>query len=69
MLDYPLIHALATVVRQGSFERAAKALFVTPSAVSQRIKTLEERMGTVLVFFTGAAVHCHGSGLAAMPPC
>ena len=49
MLDYPLIHALATVVRQGSFERAAKALFVTPSAVSQRIKPLEERMGTVLV--------------------
>jgi LysR family transcriptional regulator, chromosome initiation inhibitor len=49
MLDYPLIHALATVVREGSFERAAKALFVTPSAVSQRVKALEERMGTVLV--------------------
>ena len=49
MLDYALINALATVVREGSFERAAKALHVTPSAVSQRIKALEERMGTVLV--------------------
>lgn len=49
MLDYPLIYALATVVREGSFERAAKALHVTPSAVSQRVKALEERMGTVLV--------------------
>ena len=49
MLDYPLINALASVVREGSFERAAKALHVTPSAVSQRVKTLEERMGTVLV--------------------
>lgn len=49
MLDYALIHALASVVREGSFERAAKALHVTPSAVSQRVKTLEERMGTVLV--------------------
>ncbi len=49
MLDYALLHALATVVREGSFERAAKALFVTPSAVSQRVKILEERLGTVLV--------------------
>jgi LysR family transcriptional regulator (chromosome initiation inhibitor) len=49
MLDYALINALTTVVREGSFERAAKALHVTPSAVSQRIKALEERMGTVLV--------------------
>lgn len=49
MLDYALLSALAAVVRSGSFERAARQLHVTPSAVSQRVKLLEERLGTVLV--------------------
>lgn len=49
MLDYSLLAALAAVVREGSFERAAKALHVTPSAVSQRVRLLEERIGQVLV--------------------
>jgi LysR family transcriptional regulator (chromosome initiation inhibitor) len=48
-LDYNLLAALAAVVREGSFERAARALHVTPSAVSQRVKLLEARMGSVLV--------------------
>ncbi len=49
MLDYALLSALAAVVRTGSFERAAHQLNVTPSAVSQRVKLLEERIGAVLV--------------------
>src|ERR1700674_5010546 len=49
MLDYPALAALAAVVREGSFERAARALNVTASAVSQRVKLLEERLGSVLV--------------------
>jgi LysR family transcriptional regulator (chromosome initiation inhibitor) len=49
MLDYALLSALAAVVRTGSFERAAQQLNVTPSAVSQRIKLLEERIGAALV--------------------
>src|SRR3954470_4054408 len=49
MLDYALFDALCAVVRHGSLERAARALNVTPSAVSQRVKLLEERVGTVLV--------------------
>lgn len=49
MLDYALLSALAAVLREGSFERAAAVLHVTPSAVSQRIKLLEERLGQVLV--------------------
>ena len=49
MLDYAALSALATVIREGSFERAALALHVTPSAVSQRIKALEERVGCALV--------------------
>ena len=49
MLDYASLSALAAVVREGSFERAARALHVTPSAVSQRIRLLEERVGCALV--------------------
>lgn len=49
MLDYALLEALAAVVREGSFERAAQALHLTPSAVSQRVKLLEQRIGQVLV--------------------
>lgn len=49
MLDYASLAAVAAVVQEGSFERAARALNVTPSAVSQRVKLLEERLGRVLI--------------------
>lgn len=49
MLDYPSLAAVAAVVREGSFERAARSLNVTPSAISQRVKQLEERLGSVLI--------------------
>jgi LysR family transcriptional regulator (chromosome initiation inhibitor) len=49
MLDYASLSAVAVVVREGSFERAARALNVTPSAISQRVKQLEERVGGVLI--------------------
>ena len=49
MLDYAGLSAIAAVVREGSFERAARALKVTPSAISQRVKGLEERLGSVLI--------------------
>lgn len=48
-VDYAALRAVAAVVRTGSFERAAAALNVTPSAVSQRVKHLEERLGAVLI--------------------
>lgn len=49
MLDYASLSALAAVIREGSFERAARALHVTPSAISQRIRQLEEKVGCALV--------------------
>lgn len=49
MLDYASMSAVAVVVREGSFERAARVLNVTPSAISQRVKLLEERLGGVLI--------------------
>jgi LysR family transcriptional regulator (chromosome initiation inhibitor) len=48
-LDGPQLTALAAVIECGSFDAAAEQLHVTPSAVSQRIKALEERVGQVLV--------------------
>jgi LysR family transcriptional regulator, chromosome initiation inhibitor len=48
-LDYAQLAALAAVVREGSFDAAARRLHVTPSAISQRIRALEERCGAVLV--------------------
>lgn len=43
------LEALVAVIDAGSFEAAAKALSVTPSAVSQRIRSLESQLGQVLV--------------------
>lgn len=44
--------ALSAVIEEGSFERAAQRLHVTQSAVSQRVKQLEERLGQTLVVRT-----------------
>lgn len=48
-IDSRQLAAFAAVLREGSFEAAARHLHVTPSAVSQRIKGLEERLGRVLI--------------------
>jgi LysR family transcriptional regulator (chromosome initiation inhibitor) len=49
MLDYKLVHALAMVVQEGGFERAAAFLHLTQSAVSQRVRLLEDQTGQVLL--------------------
>lgn len=49
MFDYKLLEALDMVLRCGSFDAAAKRLHLTPSAISQRIRQLEERHGEVLL--------------------
>lgn len=45
----PQLTAFATVLAEGSFDAAARRLSLTPSAISQRIKTLEDRLGQVLI--------------------
>src|SRR5690606_28636693 len=45
MFDYKLLSALAAVVEQAGFDRAAQALGLSQSAISQRIKLLEARLG------------------------
>lgn len=49
MLDPAQLAALAAVHRRGAFDLAAAELHVTPSAISQRIKALEEQTGTLLI--------------------
>jgi LysR family transcriptional regulator (chromosome initiation inhibitor) len=48
-VDGQQLAAFAAVIELGSFDAAAERLHVTPSAVSQRIKALEQRVGQVLV--------------------
>jgi len=56
LFDYKLLAALAAVVEQAGFERAAQVLGLSQSAVSQRIKLLEARVGQpVLVRVTPPA--------------
>ncbi len=62
MMDYPALQALTEILRRGSFEAAAHALSVTPSAISQRIRNLEDRSGTALID-RGPPVRGTGAGL------
>ena len=45
----PQLAAFAAVLEEGSFDGAAQRLSLTPSAISQRIKALEDRLGQVLI--------------------
>jgi LysR family transcriptional regulator (chromosome initiation inhibitor) len=47
--DPAALEALAAIVEEGGFDRAAQRLNITQSAVSQRLRALEAQVGTVLV--------------------
>jgi len=47
--DPAALECLAAIVEEGGFERAARRLSVTQSAVSQRLRALEAQVGTVLL--------------------
>lgn len=49
MIDYRQLQAFASVIEAQSFEKAAHRLHLTQSAVSQRIKQLEESIGQLLI--------------------
>lgn len=50
--DYRTLQALDAVIRERGFERAAQQLCITQSAVSQRIKQLENLFGQPLLVWT-----------------
>ena len=49
MIDYRQLQAFASVIEAQSFDKAAHRLHLTQSAVSQRIKQLEESLGQLLI--------------------
>ncbi|MFT8795431.1 MAG: LysR family transcriptional regulator, partial [Acetobacter orientalis] len=49
MLDYAALTAVSAVIREGSFEGAARLMGLTASAVSQRVRGYEERLGSLLI--------------------
>lgn len=48
-IDAQLAATVAAAVDEGSFDAAARRLHITPSAVSQRIKTIEQQLGRVVL--------------------
>jgi DNA-binding transcriptional LysR family regulator len=74
MLDLKRLRVLAEVARQGSFSAAADALYMSQSAVSQQVATLEREVGMSLVDRTrkgpklndaGRALVCHAEAAVA----
>ncbi len=64
-LDLAQLSALNATVRAGTLEAAARALHVTPSAISQRLRALEIATGRVLLVRT-KPVHVTESGQAVL---
>jgi LysR family transcriptional regulator, chromosome initiation inhibitor len=52
MMPVDQVRTLLAVADEGTFDAAAAALHVTPSAVSQRVKALEQGIGRVLLLRT-----------------
>ncbi|WP_194819181.1 LysR family transcriptional regulator ArgP [Nocardia sp. XZ_19_385] len=48
-LQLDQLRALDAAITEGTFEAAARRLLITPSAISQRIKALEDAAGRILV--------------------
>ncbi|MGN0170477.1 MAG: LysR family transcriptional regulator [Lachnospiraceae bacterium] len=61
-INYELYKVFYEVARQGSFSGAARVLFVSQSAVSQSVKTLEEKLGQPLFVRTTKQVRLTPAG-------
>jgi DNA-binding transcriptional LysR family regulator len=66
-VDIQNIRAFLKVNETGSFSRAAEALFITQPAISKRIATLEQSLGTHLFDRIGKTVQLTEAGLALLP--
>ncbi len=62
MLDSSLLHVLSTVEKTGSFSKAAAELGVTQSAISQKIKILETKIGKSVVKRKGRQIELSSEG-------
>lgn len=48
-IPFELVRTVSAVVEAGTFDGAARILRITPSAISQRIRALEQQLGRVLL--------------------
>jgi LysR family glycine cleavage system transcriptional activator len=62
------LHAFEAAARHLSFKRAAGDLHVTPGAVSQQIKLLEDRLGVALFVRRPRALELTEAGRLLLPP-
>lgn len=63
-MDIEFLESFVEVVDCGSIAEAARRMRLTPAAVAQRLKTLEQEMGHSLVGRAGRTVRPTASGLA-----
>lgn len=63
-MDTRFLESFVTVVEQGSLAEAARRLNLTPAAVAQRIRALEDEIGARLLFRSGRTVRPTQSGAA-----
>lgn len=63
-MDFKRLRILRELADRGSVGATAEALRVTPSAVSQQLKTLQDELGVVLVEKSGRGVRLTEAGLA-----
>lgn len=69
MDDLRQLHVFAAVVQHGSMSTAARALKLTPSAVSQQIKALEQRAGVKLLLRTTRSLTLTDAGARVYSAC
>ena len=62
MLDLRRLRVLAEVARQGSFSAAAEELYLSQSAISQQVATLEKEVGMPLLERTRGGPKLNGAG-------
>lgn len=61
-MDIDVLKSLAAVAETGSFSRAAASLCISQSAVSKRIKLLEEHLGVILLDRSGPTMQLTSAG-------
>ncbi len=63
-MDFKRLRILRELADRGTVGATAEALHVTPSAVSQQLKTLQEELGVVLIEKSGRGVRLTEAGVA-----
>lgn len=62
MIDAPALRVIRAIDTQGSFTAAAASLGFTQPAISQMVRRLEHRLGTIIVERRGRTVHLTEAG-------